>query len=98
VGHHGDGPDDRHYDLYHDKATRTTSAMLLLRGGCQLIDNESLVIEFLSFRLARQSVWCETVRGGAQRERLGLLRADLGRAPCANPQGRRGARETESPG
>ena len=71
--------------------------MLLLRGGCQLIDNESLVIEFLSFRHARQSVWCETVRGGARRERLGLLRADLGRAPCANPQGRRGARETESP-
>jgi hypothetical protein len=31
VGHHGDGLDDRHYDLYHDKVTRTTSAMLLLR-------------------------------------------------------------------
>jgi hypothetical protein len=51
-----------HYDLYHDKVTRTTSALLLLWDGAQLIDataafpdNESLTTELLGFRPTRHT-------------------------------------------
>jgi hypothetical protein len=51
-----------HYDLYHDKVTRTTSALLLLWDGRQLIDatagfkdNEALVTELLGFRPTRHT-------------------------------------------
>jgi hypothetical protein len=51
-----------HYDLFHDKVTRTTSALLLLWDGGQLIDatagfqdNEALVTELLGFRPTRHT-------------------------------------------
>jgi hypothetical protein len=51
-----------HYDLYHDKVTRTTSALLLLWDGRQLIDatagfkdNEALITELLGFRPTRHT-------------------------------------------
>jgi len=51
-----------HYDLYHDKVTRTTSALLLLWDGRQLIDaaagfedNDALVTELLGFRPTRHT-------------------------------------------
>jgi hypothetical protein len=51
-----------HYDLFHDKVTRTTSALLLLWDGRQLIDatagfrdNEALVTELLGFRPTRHA-------------------------------------------
>jgi hypothetical protein len=51
-----------HYDLFHDKVTRTTSALLLLWDGQQLIDaaagfkdNEALVTELLGFRPTRHT-------------------------------------------
>ena len=51
-----------HYDLYHDKVTRTTSALLLLWDGQQLFDatagfkdNESLTTELLGFRPTRHT-------------------------------------------
>jgi hypothetical protein len=51
-----------HYDLYHDKVTRTTSALLMLWDGQQLIDaaagfkdNEALVTELLGFRPTRHT-------------------------------------------
>jgi hypothetical protein len=51
-----------HYDLYHDKVTRTTSALLLLWDGAQLVDasagfrdNEALVAELLGFRPTRHT-------------------------------------------
>jgi hypothetical protein len=51
-----------HYDLFHDKVTRTTSALLLLWDGRQLIDasagfrdNEALVTELLGFRPSRHT-------------------------------------------
>jgi Putative exonuclease SbcCD, C subunit len=51
-----------HYDLFHDKVTRTTSALLLLWDGTQLIDatcgftdNESLTTELLGFRPTRHT-------------------------------------------
>ena len=51
-----------HYDLFHDKVTRTTSALLLLWDGRQLIDatagfkdNEALVTELLGFRPTRHT-------------------------------------------
>ena len=51
-----------HYDLYHDKVTRTTSALLILWDGEQLIDatagfadNEELVTELLGFRPTRHT-------------------------------------------
>jgi hypothetical protein len=51
-----------HYDLFHDKVTRTTSALLLLWDGQQLIDatagfkdNEALTTELLGFRPTRHT-------------------------------------------
>jgi len=51
-----------HYDLFHDKVTRTTSALLLLWDGRQLVDatagfrdNEALVTELLGFRPTRHA-------------------------------------------
>jgi hypothetical protein len=51
-----------HYDMYHDKITRTASAMLLLWDGDQLLDasagypdNEALVAELLGFRPTRHA-------------------------------------------
>ena len=51
-----------HYDLFHDKVTRTTSALLLLWDGRQLIDatagftdNEALTTELLGFRPTRHT-------------------------------------------
>ena len=51
-----------HYDLFHDKVTRTTSALLLLWDGRQLIDatagfkdNEALVTELLGFHPTRHA-------------------------------------------
>ena len=56
-----------HYDLNHDKLTRTTSALLMLWDGQQLIDatagfqdNESLVTELLGFRPTRRTPWART--------------------------------------
>jgi len=51
-----------HYDMYHDKTTRTVSAMLLLWDGGQLLDasagypdNEALVAELLGYRPTRHA-------------------------------------------
>jgi Putative exonuclease SbcCD, C subunit len=51
-----------HYDLYHDKVTRTTSALLILWDGQQLIDatagykdNDALTAEILGFRPTRHT-------------------------------------------
>jgi hypothetical protein len=51
-----------HYDMYHDKTTRTVSALLMLWDGQQLIDagtahpdNEALVTELLGFRPTRHA-------------------------------------------
>jgi putative exonuclease SbcCD C subunit len=51
-----------HYDMYHDKTTRTTSALLMLWDGDQLIDaaagysdNDALVTELLGFRPTRHA-------------------------------------------
>ena len=51
-----------HYDLYHDKVTRTTSALLILWDGQQLIDatagyrdNEELTTQLLGFRPTRHA-------------------------------------------
>ena len=51
-----------HYDLYHDKVTRTTSALLILWDGQQLIDatagfrdNEELITQLLGFRPTRHT-------------------------------------------
>jgi hypothetical protein len=56
-----------HYDMYHDKTTRTVSALLLLWDGEQLLDasagysdNETLVAELLRFRPSRHA----PLRGG----------------------------------
>jgi hypothetical protein len=56
-----------HYDMYHDKTTRTVSALLLLWDGAQLLDasagypdNETLVAELLGFRPTRHA----PLRGG----------------------------------
>jgi hypothetical protein len=51
-----------HYDMYHDKATRTVSSLLLLWDGGQLVDasagyadNEALVEQLLGFRPTRHA-------------------------------------------
>jgi uncharacterized protein (TIGR02680 family) len=51
-----------HYDMYHDKTTRTTSSLLMLWDGEQLIDaaagysdNDALVTELLGIRPSRQA-------------------------------------------
>ena len=51
-----------HYDMYHDKTTRTVSSLLMLWDGEQLIDasagyadNEALVSELLGFRPTRHA-------------------------------------------
>ena len=51
-----------HYDMYHDKATRTVSALLMLWDGAQLIDaaagfadNDALVTELLGLRPTRHA-------------------------------------------
>jgi hypothetical protein len=51
-----------HYDMYHDKTTRTVSSLLMLWDGAQLIDsaagyadNDALVTELLGFRPARHA-------------------------------------------
>ncbi len=51
-----------HYDMYHDKATRTVSALLLLWDGAQLLDasagypdDEALATELLGFRPTRHA-------------------------------------------
>jgi hypothetical protein len=51
-----------HYDMYHDKTTRTTSSLLMLWDGDQLIDaaagysdNDALVTELLGFRPTRHA-------------------------------------------
>jgi hypothetical protein len=51
-----------HYDMYHDKTTRTTSSLLILWDGDQLIDaatghsdNDALVTELLGLRLTRHA-------------------------------------------
>ncbi|HEX4088388.1 MAG TPA: SbcC/MukB-like Walker B domain-containing protein [Trebonia sp.] len=51
-----------HYDLYHDKVTRTTSALLILWDGQQLIDatagykdNDALTTEILGLRPTRHT-------------------------------------------
>jgi SbcC/RAD50-like, Walker B motif len=51
-----------HYDMYHDKATRTVSALLMLWDGAQLIDaaagfadNDALVTELLGLRPTRHT-------------------------------------------
>ena len=51
-----------HYDLFHDKVTRTTSALLILWDGQQLIDasagfqdNEAITTELLGFRPTRHT-------------------------------------------
>lgn len=51
-----------HYDMYHDKTTRTTSSLLMLWDGGQLIDaaagysdNDALVTQLLGFRPTRHT-------------------------------------------
>ncbi|HEX6522408.1 MAG TPA: TIGR02680 family protein [Streptosporangiaceae bacterium] len=51
-----------HYDMYHDKTTRTVSSLLMLWDGQQLIDsaasyadNDALVTEMLGFRPTRHA-------------------------------------------
>lgn len=51
-----------HYDMYHDKTTRTVSSLLMLWDGEQLIDasagyadNDALVAQLLGFRPARHA-------------------------------------------
>jgi Putative exonuclease SbcCD, C subunit len=51
-----------HYDMYHDKATRTVSSLLMLWDGEQLVDasagyadNDALVAELLGFRPTRHA-------------------------------------------
>jgi hypothetical protein len=51
-----------HYDMYHDKTTRTVSSLLMLWDGQQLIDtsagyadNDALVAQLLGFRPARHA-------------------------------------------
>ena len=51
-----------HYDMYHDKTTRTVSSLLMLWDGEQLIDaaagyadNDALVTELLRFRPTRHA-------------------------------------------
>jgi hypothetical protein len=51
-----------HYDMYHDKTTRTVSSLLMLWDGEQLVDasagyadNEALVSELLGFRPTRHA-------------------------------------------
>jgi hypothetical protein len=51
-----------HYDMYHDKTTRTVSSLLMLWDGAQLVDasagypdNETLAAELLGFRPARHA-------------------------------------------
>ena len=51
-----------HYDMLHDKATRTVSAMLMLWDGEQIVDasagladNDALVAELLGFRPTRHA-------------------------------------------
>jgi Putative exonuclease SbcCD, C subunit len=51
-----------HYDMYHDKVTRTTSALLMLWDGEQLVDasagfadNDALVTGLLGFRPTRHA-------------------------------------------
>ena len=51
-----------HYDMYHDKTTRTVSSLLMLWDGAQLLDasagyadNEDLVTRLLGFRPTRHA-------------------------------------------
>src|SRR5262249_26828752 len=51
-----------HYDMYHDKTTRTVSSLLMLWDGRQLVDasagyadNEALVERLLGFRPTRHA-------------------------------------------
>ena len=51
-----------HYDMYHDKTTRTVSSLLMLWDGAQLVDasagyadNEALVARLLGFRPTRHA-------------------------------------------
>ena len=51
-----------HYDMYHDKTTRTVSSLLVLWDGMALIDasagfadNEALATELLGFRPTRHA-------------------------------------------
>jgi hypothetical protein len=51
-----------HYDMYHDKATRTVSSLLMLWDGEQLVDasagyadNDALVAQLLGFRPTRHA-------------------------------------------
>jgi uncharacterized protein (TIGR02680 family) len=51
-----------HYDMYHDKTTRTTSSLLILWDGDQLVDaaagysdNDALVTELLGLRPTRHA-------------------------------------------
>ena len=51
-----------HYDMYHDKTTRTVSSLLMLWDGEQLVDasagyadNDALVAELLGFRPTRHA-------------------------------------------
>jgi uncharacterized protein (TIGR02680 family) len=51
-----------HYDMFHDKTTRTTSSLLMLWDGAQLIDaavgfadNDALVTELLGLRPTRHA-------------------------------------------
>jgi Putative exonuclease SbcCD, C subunit len=51
-----------HYDMYHDKTTRTVSSLLMLWDGDQLVDtsagyedNEALVAQLLGFRPTRHA-------------------------------------------
>jgi hypothetical protein len=51
-----------HYDMYHDKTTRTVSSLLVLWDGAALIDasagfrdNEALATELLGFRPTRHA-------------------------------------------
>jgi hypothetical protein len=70
-----------HYDMYHDKATRTVSSLLLLWDGTQLLDtaghadNDDLATRLLGFRPTRyaplgteESLYAVALDGQAQDE------------------------------
>ena len=68
-----------HYDMYHDKTTRTVSSLLMLWDGAQLIDagagyadNEALVTELLGFRPTRHApvATASTLYAGPEPEAL----------------------------
>ena len=86
-----------HYDMYHDKATRTVSALLLLWDGAQLLDasagypdDEALATELLGFRPTRHA----PLGGGGT---LYVAHADAAAAAAAPAAGDDDSEEEDDP-